>query len=74
MPHKNIIIPFGFNRLNGKFGAESIDGCFVTNAQNEEIPGYTSDQMFKRLIAVTKSKKAIAWEYPTGQFIEFLDA
>ena len=70
MPHKNIIVPFGFNRLSGKFGQESVDACFVTSAPHEQIPGYSSEQMFKRLVAVTKSKKVIAWEYPTGQFIE----
>ncbi len=74
MPHKNIIIPFGYNRLSGIFGVESIDGFFITNAQNDEVPGLSSEQMFKRLVAVTKSKKVIAWEYPTGQFIEFLDS
>jgi len=54
MPHKNIIVPFGFNRLSGKFIEDSIDACFVTQAPNDEIPGYSSDQMFKRLVAVTK--------------------
>lgn len=66
MPHKNIVVPFGFNKLAGKFGQEAVDVCFVTHAQDEEIPGYTSAQMFKRLVAVTNTKKVIAWEYPTG--------
>ena len=74
MPHKNIVIPFGFNRLSNKFGEESIDACFVTSAPNDEIPGYSSEQMFKRLVAVTKSKKVISWEFPSGQFIEYSDS
>jgi hypothetical protein len=30
MPHKNIVVPFGFNRLSGKFREDAIDACFVT--------------------------------------------
>jgi hypothetical protein len=74
MPHKNVVVPYGFNRLSGSFGEEQIDGCFVTPAPNDDIPGFTTDQMFKRLVAITKNKNIIIWEYPTGQFIEKLDS
>ncbi len=73
LPHKNTVVPFGFNKLTGKFGDEKIDACFVTSAADGDIPSMKSEEMFKRLLGVTSSKKVIAWEYPTGQFIEKLN-
>ena len=66
MPHKNIVVPFGFNKLTGKFGDEKIEACFVTSAADGDIPSMKSEDMFKRLLGITSSKKVIAWEYPTG--------
>lgn len=73
LPHKNTVIPFGFNRLTGKIMGETIDACFVSSAADGDIPSMKSEEMFKRLLGITQSKKVIAWEYPTGQFIEKLD-
>ena len=66
MPHKNTVIPFGFNRLTGKVMGEAIDACFVSPAADGDIPSMKSEDMFKRLLGITSSKKVIAWEYPTG--------
>jgi len=66
LPHKNTVIPFGFNRLTGKVLGEAIDACFVSAAADGDIPSMKSEEMFKRLLGVTPSKKVIAWEYPTG--------
>ncbi len=52
---------------------EPIDACFVSAAADGDIPSMKSEDMFKRLLGITQSKKVIAWEYPTGQFIEKLD-
>jgi hypothetical protein len=35
--HKNTVIPFGFNKLTGKFMDEQLDACFVTPASDGDI-------------------------------------
>ena len=45
---------------------EAIDACFVSAAADGDIPSMKSEDMFKRLLGITSSKKVIAWEYPTG--------
>jgi hypothetical protein len=66
MPHKNIVVPFGYNKLTGKFANEEIDACFITPAADGDIPSMKSEEMFKRLVGITKTKKVVCWEYPTG--------
>jgi hypothetical protein len=67
LPHKNTIVPFGFNRLTGKFQpGDEIDACMVTAAPHDDVLSLMSQQMYKRLVAITKNKSVITWEYPTG--------
>lgn len=37
MPHKNIVIPFGYNQLTGKVDAEQIETCFVTPCADNDL-------------------------------------
>jgi hypothetical protein len=52
LPHKNTVVPFGYNRLKGKvFGKEEVIAACVVKPKPD--PGVHPSQMYKRLLGIT---------------------
>ena len=65
LPHKNAVVPYGYNRLTGLVMGEKVDVCFVTKAPGDGELEVNGSEMYKRLVGITESKNMISWEYPT---------
>lgn len=70
LAHKNNVVPYGYNKLNGRINGEKVVACSVARDKQDEYAFKQVGRQYKRLVGVTESKAVVSWEYPTGKFME----